>query len=96
MEPAGRDTAGVCLDANNGFCLLFNWNLLGDGPHTVRAFADGVMFAEADITVTTLGLGEFPVGLSGTFPLMGFPAQGQATTVEWQQSQQNFVIVDVQ
>ena len=25
------DTASVCGDTNNGFGLLFNWNLLGDG-----------------------------------------------------------------
>ena len=30
------DTARVCGDTDNGFGLLFNWNLLGDGEHTVR------------------------------------------------------------
>ena len=30
------DTEGVCEDTNNGFALLFNWNILGDGEHTVR------------------------------------------------------------
>ena len=50
-----RDTTGVCGDSNNGFGLLFNWNLLGDGTHTVRALADGVEFDRATFTVTTLG-----------------------------------------
>ena len=48
-----RDTTSVCGDSNNGFVLPFNWNLLGDGPHTVRALADGVEFDRATFTVTT-------------------------------------------
>ena len=82
----------MCGDTNNGFSLLFNWNLLGEGRHTVRAFADGVAFAAGTITVTTLGLGEFPTGLSGTFPLADFPQAGSTTSIRWQQSLQNFVI----
>lgn len=32
-----NDTRGVCGDdGNNGFGLLFNWNLLEPGRHTVR------------------------------------------------------------
>lgn len=37
----------------NHFVLPFNWNLLGDGTHTVRALADGVEFDRATFTVTT-------------------------------------------
>ena len=29
------DTAAECGDTDNGFGLLFNWNLLGDGEHEV-------------------------------------------------------------
>ena len=50
-----EDTRGVCGDTDNGFGLLYNWNLLGDGPHTVTAYADGVEFARVTVTVTTLG-----------------------------------------
>ena len=50
-----RDTTSVCGDSNNGFGLPFNWNLLGNGTHTVRAIADGVEFDSATFTVTTLG-----------------------------------------
>src|SRR5262245_3500106 len=36
------DTADECQDdGNNGFGLVFNWNLLGTGTHTVRALRDG-------------------------------------------------------
>ena len=50
-----RDTTSVCGDSNNGFVLPFNWNLLGEGTHTVRALADGVEFDSATFTVTTQG-----------------------------------------
>lgn len=36
------DTKAVCGDTYNGFELLLNWNLLGDGEHMVVAKADGV------------------------------------------------------
>jgi YVTN family beta-propeller protein len=86
------DTVGVCGDDNNGFGLTFNWNLLGGGVHVVRALADGNEFGRATFTVATLGLGEFPRGLSGQFALSGFPQAGTTTQVQWQESAQNFVI----
>jgi len=47
-----RDTTSVCGDSKNGFFLPFNWNLLDNGTHTVRAIADGVEFDSARFTVT--------------------------------------------
>ena len=60
--------------------------------HTVRALVDGVELANATVTVTTLGLGEFPTGLSGDFSVNDFPTTGASTQLRWQESQQNFVI----
>ena len=89
---AREDTRSVCGDANNGFSLLFNWNLLGEGEHTVRALVDGVEFANTTVRVTTFGE-EFLRGVSGTFTLADFPQSGADTTLRWEQSLQNFVIV---
>ena len=89
------DTAGVCGDTDNGFGLLFNWNLLGDGTHTVRAFADGREFGRATFTVTTLGT-EFLTGVRKTERLEDFPTPGETVTLRWQESMQNFVITDYQ
>ena len=72
--------------------MQINWNDLGDGDYTVRALADGVEFGRATFTVVTLGLGSFPEGLSGAFTLPNFPKQEMSTIVEWQESQQNFVV----
>ena len=88
------DTAPVCGDRNNGFGLLFNWNLLGDGIHTVRALADGEEFGRATFTVTTLGV-EFLQGTQGETGVEDFPSPGEAVRLIWQQANQNFILAPV-
>jgi hypothetical protein len=82
-----------CDNINNGFVVLWNWNLLGAGQHTIRVFDNGVQFAQATFTVTTLGQ-EFLTGASGTYLLPNFA--GHNVIVQWQESLQNFVIVGTQ
>ena len=86
----------ICGHSNAGFSLLWNWNNLGAGPHTVRALIDGVEFAKTTVRVTTFGEDPFPRGWSGTFDLPDFPASGETTVVQWEESLQNFVITDGQ
>ena len=64
-----EDTRAVCGDADNGFGVLFNVNLFGEGEHTVRAVADGEEFAQATFSVTTFAGQEFLEGASGRFTL---------------------------
>ena len=85
------DTQAVCNDTNNGFALLVNWNLLSNGQHTLTMFDDGTPFATVTFTTQNLGV-QFLTGASGTFDLTAFPQTGRKTTVEWQESSQNFVI----
>lgn len=89
-----EDTRPVCGDANNAFGLPWNWNLLGDGTHVVRVFADGQEFGRATIDVTTLGT-EFLRGADASCTLGDFPTEGQSTTLAWQESLQNFAIAEV-
>lgn len=91
---ARADTAGVCGDSDNGFGLLWNYNLLDDGQHIVRAFADGVQFASADFEVRTLGQ-EFIEGLTLTKELTALDI-GKQIELSWQQSKQGFVISRVE
>ena len=86
-----KDTQTACGDDNNGFGYTFNWNALSNGNHTVRAFADGVEFANAAFTVTTLGA-EFLQGASGQYTLDNFPQTGRNVTVRWAEPHQNFMI----
>ena len=90
---ARLDTEAVCGDTDNGFGLLFNWNLLGDGEHEVVALVDGVELDRATVTVTTLGA-EFLRDVTGTCTAADFPTMDETVTLAWQQTQQNFVIVD--
>ena len=94
------DTQEVCGDADNGFVLLFNWNRLGAGAHSVTAFADGFVLGRARVQVTTLGEGDQQEFLrdvdEGECVVEDFPMLGESTRLEWQQTQQNFVITDVQ
>ena len=87
------DTSGVCGDTDNGFGLLFNWNLLGDGEHTVMTLVDGVELDRTTMTVTTLGT-EFLRDVAGTCVREHFPAPGETVRLSWQEAQQNFVITD--
>ncbi len=86
------DTQAVCGDSDNGFGVLFNMALLGDGMHEVVAFADGVEFGRAKFRVTTLGQ-PFVRNARGTYALNHFPAFGAITYVRWQEANQNFVII---
>ncbi len=90
-----RDTQAVCGDVDNGYGVLFNWNRLGDGEYVVDLLVDGQAVAQSTVRVTTLGA-EFARGLRGTYALEGFPTPEQTTTIEWQQSRQNFGIVGVE
>ena len=81
-------------DSDNGFNLLYNWSELGDGEHTVKAYADGEEFGRATFVVTTLGVA-FVRGAEGKAVIKGFPKESKETTLEWQQNNQNFAIIGV-
>ncbi len=85
------DTAATCGRRDTGFGLLLNWALLGTGPHTIRALADGVEFARRTFNVVSLG-SEFITGKSGTVTLDDFPDIGKSVVLEWQQPLQSFAV----
>ncbi|HRX70139.1 MAG: fibronectin type III domain-containing protein [Candidatus Competibacteraceae bacterium] len=86
------DTEAVCGDTNNGFGLTFPWYQIGDGVHNLRAFADGVVFADVNFTVVALSE-DFLTGLSGEYPLANFPSAGVSSRIRWSEPHQNFVFV---
>jgi hypothetical protein len=46
------DTVGICGNqVNNGFGLLYNYNRLTPGPHTIRVFVNGVQL-QSDVAFT--------------------------------------------
>ena len=96
LDTARRpDGTRLCGDTDNGFGVLFNWNLLGDGEHAVVAVVDGVELDRATVTVTTVGTGaeeEFVRDAVGECVVEDFPMPGETVRLEWQQNNQNFVL----
>ena len=91
------DTRSRCDDdGNNGFGLTWNWNLLAEGRWTVRALANGTEFDSASVDVVHLTDQEFAEGLVGECRVPNFPSTGQTTVLEWEESSQNFQIVDME
>ena len=90
------DGEALCGDTDNGFGLLVNWNEFGAGEHTVVALVDGEELGRAVVQVTVLDAEEpFVRGLVGECVVEDFPGEGETVTLEWQQTQQNFVITGV-
>jgi hypothetical protein len=93
---ARADTASVCGGkTDNGFSLLFNYNTLGSGPHTLTAYVDGVELGTVQFGVKTLA-GEFLTGVSASAYIDQFPVFGERTRLAWQQSKQNFIVTAIE
>src|SRR4051812_1934328 len=90
------DVASTCGgNSNVGFGLLTNYNTLGNGTHTAQLRVNGTNVGAAVPFTVTVPQGEFPIGLAGTVTINNFPSAGKSTTLQWQQSQQNFAISSV-
>lgn len=91
-----EDTAEICTDnVNSGWGVTFNYNLLGDGQHSLTAFADGQAIGSSTFTVGQPSDEEFLKGAPETFYILpDFPDDSSATVVQWQEAEQNFVVVD--
>ena len=90
------DTLDRCGDTDNGFGLLVNWAEFGAGAHEVVALVDGVELSRATVTVTVVDEAEpYVRGLAKRVEVAGFPTPEETVTLEWQESQQNFVITGV-
>lgn len=88
-----NDTINICGDDDNGYGLLWNYNLLGPGKHSVDTYADGALIGSSTFTVTTLGA-EFLPGLQSGRRVYGFPDLDHDVILNWQQGNQNYIISD--
>ena len=87
------DTESVCGDTLNGFSATMNWNLLPAGAASIHLIQNGEEVASHDFSVLALGV-EFLTGM-WTTTVPDFPAAGQNATVEWTESQQRFVVSEI-
>ncbi len=88
------DTSMACGDTDNGFLLLYNWALLGDGEHTAVAYDNGEEFARSTFTVATAGVPYLPDAPDTCVTVNDFPSTGETTYLEWNTSTQHFEMVE--
>jgi len=85
---------GQCLENahdNVGFVTIWNWGNLGDGEHEAVAYDNGVEFGRSTFTVGSTGE-EFLKGVRRRTVVRNFPAPGETTILEWNESTQHFEI----
>ena len=83
--------AGACAHDRAGFVAIWNWARLGDGTHTAVVYDNGVEFARSTFTVGSTGE-QFLKGAMRQHLLENFPAPGETTVLEWNESTQHFEI----
>ena len=90
------NTASVCNGrTDTGFSYLYNFSNLPNGQHTVTVTADGIPFGTNTVTTVKSGGEQFLTGMSKKTKLPDFPHAGQASTLEWVQSYQNFLVTGI-
>ncbi|MFZ5484953.1 MAG: hypothetical protein ACOZB0_12050 [Pseudomonadota bacterium] len=88
-------TAAICGHDKTGYSLLYNWNNLAPGNHTVSVYADGTLLGSHHITTLRSGGTAWLSGANRSFDLPNFPSAGKTAKVEWVQSVQNFMVTQI-
>ena len=89
------DTQGVCGRSDTGFGLTYNYNVHSPGMHAVKAYADGVPFAERRVWTYNYGVEYLRAPLAGC-AVRDFPTLGITTGLLWSEAKQNFSITSIQ
>lgn len=96
------DTRSSCGQDHTGFGLTYNFNLLDEGTYTVKVLADGNYIGRGgnpqtnEFDVVRLSESEYRTDLDDAECVVeDFPEAGYETSLEWEQSLQNFVISSV-
>ncbi len=90
-----NDTTGICGRSDSGYSLLYNYNILTPGSHTISAYADGEVFETRQFNTVRSGGEEFLRGVSKTATISDFPSSGRTATLQWSQEKQSFVITGI-
>ncbi|MEO6423565.1 MAG: hypothetical protein ABIR84_13075 [Candidatus Nitrotoga sp.] len=90
-----NDTLNFCGRSETGFSLLYNYNDLSPGTHTIKAFADGEVFEIRQFNTVQSGGEAFARGISKTATISDFPSSGRTATLQWSQAKQSFVITGI-
>lgn len=89
------DTTSICGRSDTGFSLLFNYNDLTPGSHTISVYADGQIIETRQFNTVQSGGSAFATGISKTATVSDFPSAGRTATLQWSQAKQNFAVTGV-
>jgi hypothetical protein len=95
MGTGRGDAASICGRFDSGYSLLFNYNQLTPGSHTLHLYADGQLLESRQFNTVQSGGAEFVTGLSKSVTIPDFPAPGKTSSLQWSQAKQSFVITGV-
>lgn len=88
-----NDTASICGQVNTGFSVLYNYNKLTPGPHTVSVYVDGAHLETRQFSSVRSGGVPYLDGASGAAVVANFPQAGVKTHLTWSQAKQGFIVV---
>ncbi|CAH1207441.1 conserved exported hypothetical protein [Candidatus Nitrotoga sp. BS] len=94
-ESARGDVTSVCGHQNAGFSQLLNFNLLGEGEHTLQLFVKDVAIGEPTRFTVVVPAGEFIRGLKREAVITDFPSAGKNAIIDWRESEQNFRLREI-
>jgi hypothetical protein len=87
------DTTALCGGkSENGFSLLYNFNVLPPGEHRIEVRVDGAPFTTRTFRTVRSGGVEFLQGVAREVQVENFPVQGSTATLTWSQAKQSFVV----
>ena len=89
-------TLGTCGQTETGYSLVYNFNNLAPGQHTISVTADGVTFDSGTFYTVQSGGVPWLAGVAAEATLDNFPTAGKRATLVWYQSYQNFVITKIE
>jgi hypothetical protein len=95
-ESPRADVEPVCSHSNAGFGLLWNYNTMSEGEHTIQLYVKTVPIGEPRKFKVVKPKGEFARGLSKQVTVPDFPDAGKSTTLDWREGEQRFGIKSVQ
>lgn len=90
-----QGTLAVCGRTDTGWSILYNFNNLASGQHTVTAYADGQIFDSHNFSTVRSGGVPWLTNVSKTITAENFPQTGQTAILEWEQSYQNFIVKQI-
>ncbi len=86
-----EDGEKICGDTDNGFGLLWNYNELGAGPHTVALYVDNVLQTQVSFNVVVPET-SFLRGISGQGMIT--LSNGLTATLRWEETTQGFTAIN--